>query len=140
MVAETYSFFGNFPQTCQTPYLEASTVRQHRAIPARKSMQPAQVAYGLIARSEAEVIGVAQDNLSPQCFQVFRMQGLDGSLGAHRHENGSGDIAVRQVQGAEACAGGVRFMKGKTHELRTNLAAKMGLPMASHCCWKSVLG
>ena len=134
MVAEAHTFLGDFAQACQTPYLKTATVCQHGAIPTGKAVQSAEIANGLVARSQAQVVGVAQNNLSSKCFQILGVRGLNRALCTHGHENGGRYLAVRQVQGAQACAAGVSFVQGETHELRTNLAAKMGLPMASHCC------
>ena len=110
VVAEAYAFLGNLTQARQTPHLEATGIGEHGLVPAGEGMQTTQVADGFIARAEAEVVGIAQDNLGTKGLQVFRVQGLYRALRAHRHEDGGGYIAVRQVQRAETSAAGVYFV------------------------------
>ena len=52
------------------------------------------------------MIGIAQNDLRADLFQVFRRHGLDRGLGAHRHEDRGFDVAV---QGGEPARAGMAF-------------------------------
>ena len=82
--------------------LEAATVGEDGAVPAHEAMQAAHLGDEVVAGTEGEVIGVAEDHVGAGRFELVRRQSLDGGLGADGHEDGRIDGAVRSVQPAEA--------------------------------------
>ena len=50
-----------------------------------------------------EVIGVGQDQLDVEFFQVARGNGFDASCRAYRSENGRRDVSVRCMQDSGSC-------------------------------------
>ena len=107
MVAEAHALLRNLAQASQAPYLEAAAVRQHGAVPPREGVQATEVADGFITRAQAEVVGVAEDDVGAERLQIFRVQGFNRALCAYGHEDGGGHITMGEVQGAESRPGGV---------------------------------
>jgi hypothetical protein len=70
-----------------TEHLVPTRIREDRARPGHEGVQPAQVAHQRSARTHGQVIGVGQDNLRPERFQIALGQRLHRGLRAHRHEH-----------------------------------------------------
>src|SRR2546425_11558923 len=64
------------------------------------------------ARTEHQVIGVAEDDFRSKLFQLLRRQRFDRGESADRHEDGRLDRTVRSDDLAAAC-GAVRLEKPK---------------------------
>ena len=84
-------------------------------------MEAARVRHHVHAGAQVEVVGVAEDDLRAVLLQVTRFERLDGTLGAHRHEDGGLDGTVRRPEDARARARmgvlGVNFEDSGLHEM-----------------------
>ena len=76
-------------------------------MPLHEIVQPAQVAHELVARTQVEVIGVAQDKSGVDVFEMFGRESLDGRLCANRREDRREQVAVRCSE--NACTGAFVF-------------------------------
>ena len=56
-----------------------------------------------MAGTQIQMIGIAQDNLSAAVSQIFRAQGFNRSLRAHRHKGGCINCAVRGDHFSQTC-------------------------------------
>ena len=72
-------------------HLVATRIREDGARPGHEGVQPAQVAHQPSPRTHSQVIGVGQNNLRAQRFQIAGGQRLDCGLRAHWHEHGRFD-------------------------------------------------
>ena len=82
------ALFGDFGQLFQAEYLEAAGIGEDWLVPVHEFMQSAEnAADQLMAGPDEEVVGVAKNDLRSQLQQVFRGDGFDRSLRAHRHKN-----------------------------------------------------
>src|SRR5690554_6311954 len=82
------------PKLGETHYLEAAAIGQDRSLPVHEAAQAAEAGYPLRARSQHEVIGVAQQYLCPASGNLLWQQSLDRAKRADRHESGGIDMAV----------------------------------------------
>jgi hypothetical protein len=95
--AESDTLGGDLPEGGQRKELIASGVGQDVALPAGKRVEPACGADDVDARSEVEVIGVAEYEVDAHLLQPLMRDGLDGSIGSDRHEERGFDRSVRQL-------------------------------------------
>ena len=93
-----HTVFGEFAQPREAEDLKAAGIGQDGPVPVHELVQPAAPGDHLVAGPHAQVIGVAEDDARTEVFQVLGADRLDRALGAHRHEDGSGDDAVGGVQ------------------------------------------
>src|SRR5689334_10317100 len=75
--------------------LEAAAIGEHRTAPAYEAMQAAELLYEVGAGAQVEMISVAQDDSGLEGFQFVRRDRFDAGLGAHGHEHGGFEVAVR---------------------------------------------
>ena len=75
-----------------------AAVGENRFVPADELMKPAATCDQLIARAQHQVIRIAEDDAGANLSKVLRSQGLNGALGADRHEHGCLDLAVCRPQ------------------------------------------
>src|SRR6266550_6071170 len=63
------------------------------------------------------MIGIGKDDFCAELFESFLGEALDGRLGAHGHEEGSFNCAMRRGQAAAARVRrvGLRYFKRKVH-------------------------
>ncbi|CDN43726.1 Uncharacterized protein BN871_DJ_00080 [Paenibacillus sp. P22] len=101
MGAEFDAFLGDLAHVAQREHLEAAAVRQNRAVPIHELVQAAGIADQVVARTEPQVIGVAENDMGVHFLELFRAHRLDGSLGADGHERRRLDDAVRGMDAAE---------------------------------------
>jgi hypothetical protein len=66
-------------------------------------VEPAAAGDGLLARTEVQVIGVAQDDARAGVDQMLLGDRLDGALSADGHEDRGLDRAVGRGQAAASC-------------------------------------
>ena len=96
--------------------LKASRVGEDRTIPVHELVQPAQLAYQLVARTQVQVIRVGEDHLRVHRAQVVGVQRLHGGERADRHECGRLDDAVRRDEASGARgAGGLLESEVEAH-------------------------
>ena len=79
----------------QAEHLKATAVGEDRVIPADEAVKPAPARDQLVAGPQEQVIGVAEDDLGAELFQVALAHRLDGALRADRHERRRLHHAVR---------------------------------------------
>ena len=85
-------------------HLETTAVGQHRAVETIELVQAARLLQHVEARSEVQVIGIAQNDLRLDVLlQLRQVHALDGTHGAHRHEDRRLYLPV--VGRYQACAG-----------------------------------
>ena len=82
-----HAFFADFAHCAQAPNLKPTRIGEDGLVPFFKSVQPAELAQHVQARTHPQVKGVTQNDLRAHLIQAARHHALDGSVGAHRHEN-----------------------------------------------------
>ena len=87
MGSKGYTFFGNLPQISQTEYLKTTTVSQNSSIPVHKLMQAASLLDQCGAWSKEKMVGIAEDNASPQFLYLFWRYALYRALSSYWHKN-----------------------------------------------------
>ena len=103
---EQDAFVGHLAEIAEAEDLEAAGIGQDGARPGHETVQAAQLADGLVARAEEQVIGVGQDDLGVELLDEIALgDALDRGLRAHRHEDRRLDVAVRRVEHAGARPG-----------------------------------
>ena len=98
--------------------LESAGVGEDRAIPAHEPMTSASPGHQIIARPQHEVIGVIQDDLTAGLPNVVGRQPLDRRFGAHGHEGGRVERAVRSCDAANACGSMAALMQNGKRQRR----------------------
>ena len=81
-------------------HLEAARIGEHGPPPGGEPVEPAHVADDLLAGTEVQVVGVAQDDLRAGALDVAGAQAADHAVGADRHEGRGLDGAVGQRERA----------------------------------------
>ena len=72
--------------------------------PADEAVQPAAPRDQIVAGTQVEMVGVAEENLGAERFEIAVRHALDGALRADRHERRRLDVAVRGRHHARARA------------------------------------
>ncbi len=75
-----------FRRLGKAEHLVAAAVGEDRPRPAAEAMQPAASRDQLVARTEIQVIRIAENHAGAGLFEVARSDGLHHPLGADRHE------------------------------------------------------
>ena len=90
-------------------------------------------AHQLDPGPQVEMIGVGQHDLGAEAAQRRRRDGLDGGLGADRHETRGEHLAVRGVQaaGAGPAAGGFELEAEGAGDRHDGASAPLQASMAS---------
>ena len=100
------------PEVAQADDLVAARVGQDRPLPGHELVQPAEPFDPFVARSQIQVVRVAQDDLGADLDQIVGIERLDRRVCAHRHEDRRLDVAVGRVDvaqtGARRSVGGRR--------------------------------
>ena len=73
---ERHAFVRNFSQRRKTKNLVPAGIRQNRAGPRHKPVQPAEFSNQLMARPQIKMIGVGEDDARAQFFERFVRQCL----------------------------------------------------------------
>jgi len=92
--AEAAALFGQLAHLREGKHLEAARVGEEGAVPSHEAVKPAGRRDDGRARSQQEVVGVAEDDLRAGLQKVARLQRLDGAERADIHENGGLNRAV----------------------------------------------
>src|SRR5215510_5841691 len=87
--------FAELSKPGQAKYLKPSAVGQDRPIPRHESMKPTQLIDRRVARSQIEVIGVAENYRRSSFLEHPFGEPLYGTLRNHRDENRRVDWTVR---------------------------------------------
>src|SRR5919198_175877 len=82
--------------------LKAARVREDGAAPAHEAVKAAELLDHVGARTEVEVVGVAEEDRRPELLQSLGVEAFDARLRTHRHEGGGGHVAVCGVEEAGA--------------------------------------
>lgn len=102
--AKLGALFAQLADARKGEHLEATAVGQHRAVEAVELVQAARLLQHVEARTEVQVVGVAQNDLRLDVLLQFsQVHTFDGAHSAYRHEDGSFDLPV--VGRYQACAG-----------------------------------
>ena len=99
---ETHALVGELDGVGMGEDLEAAGIREDRAVPVHEGMQAAELGDGVRTGAHGQVVGVGEHDLGAQVLDRLGGDALDVGLGAHGHEDGGLDIAVRRMQDARA--------------------------------------
>ena len=94
---------GQLAQLREAEDLVAPAVGEHRARPVHECVEPPEAQDPFVARTEVQVVGVAQDEAGTRGPDLFKGDRLDRPDRSHRHEDRGGDAAV---------AGGQKYRAG----------------------------
>ena len=89
---------GDGPSLGEAEDLKAAAVSQQRTVPADKPVETSPSRDQLVAGTEIEVIGIAEDDLGAAVGDVAVQGGFDGSLRADGHERRRVHEAVRGLE------------------------------------------
>src|SRR5438046_7754344 len=118
MRAEARALLINRPAIREAEHLVAAAVGQDRFCPADEAMQTAPARDEIVARTQVQMVRVAQQDLRAAGFEITMRDAFDGALRPDRHERRRLDVAVRGGQYAGARASlGVRDPESKRHVL-----------------------
>ena len=101
MRLEFGALLGDLPALGEAEHLVAAAVGEDRMRPADEAVQPATPGNQLVARTQVQVIGVAEDDLRADLLEVAMPHRLDRSLRPDRHEGRRLHDAVRRLELAE---------------------------------------
>ena len=106
MGAEVCSLFGEFAVGGKREHLEAAGVGENRAVPAVELVKASGFAQQVGARTQVQVVGIAQDYLGLDIVAHLRHQHpFDSAAGAYGHENRGFDFSVAGGYQSGACVG-----------------------------------
>jgi hypothetical protein len=120
MRPELRAFFADHAPLGEAEHLEAAAVGEHRARPADKPVQAAAARDQVVAGTEKQVVGVAEDDLRAERLEIGVAHRLHRALRADRHERRRLDHAVRRAKLAPA-GGAVGVRDGKAERRRQRL-------------------
>lgn len=75
-------------------HLKSTTIREDREIDIHEFMESAKSGYELMSGTEIEVIGIGEDDLTPNRLDLISIQSLDGRLCANRHKYRCFDVPM----------------------------------------------
>ena len=118
--------------------LEAAGVSEHGARPTDEAMQAAHAANGLVAGTQIEVVGVAEDDFGAERFEGVLRDGLDGSRVPTGMKTGVSTVWMGQIETAAAAAGGGfrENLKLRAHQrfYRGNVESESGARQLTISC------
>jgi len=106
VILEVDTLLGDPAGFGEGPDLKASRVGKERTIPGTEAVESTEFTDGFLPGTQPEVVGIAENDLGIEKAQFIGMQGLDRTLGAHRHEDRGFDCAVRGGESTAAGSGG----------------------------------
>ena len=83
-------------------HLKAAGIREDGPVPVHERVQAAQLGDGVRAGTHSQVVRVGEHDLGTQVPHRLGGDALDVGLGAHRHEDRRGHVAVRGMEHARA--------------------------------------
>jgi hypothetical protein len=126
MRPEGHAVLVDLAQVAQAHDLEAARVGEDRTVPVHEPVEATQASDPLVPGPKGEVVRVREDDGRADLVQVIGIERLDGRVGAHRHEHGCLDIAVRRRHHtgprAGAAVGGRRRRHPVVHRARYAMA------------------
>ena len=100
-----HALLGDLAQLCEAEHLKSAAVGEDGAVPAGKLVQTAHLCHQLVARTQMQMVGVAEHDLRTDVLQVMgRQAALDGAGGGNILECGG---LHRAVYGLELAPPGV---------------------------------
>ncbi len=110
MRLESDAFIGDFAQAGEAEDLIAAGIRQNRTGPRHEAVQTTEVLDQLVAGAHEEMVGIGKNDAGLKFVEeIALVQAFHGGLGADRHEDRGGDVAVFGVQDAGAGPGNGAF-------------------------------
>src|SRR5262249_32064924 len=104
VTSEFDALLSNRSSRCEAEDLVPSAVGQDRFWPSNEPMQAALPGDEVVAWPQVQVVGVAQQDLCTERFQIAVSDAFDRPLGADRHERRRVDLTVRGRHDAAARA------------------------------------
>ena len=118
MGSERDAFFFDFAAMAQRINLVAATVGQNGFVPAIKAVQTTRLLKNFYARSQVQMVGVAQNDLRANVFFQFPLvHSFYGAGSANGHKYGGFYHAMRRLNAA--CSGiavRIGMLKGKVKQ------------------------
>ena len=102
MRAERRALLRDLSEIAEAEHLKTAAVREDGTVPVHELVQTSRLAHKFHARSEEEMIGIAEDDPRTKIVQLVGRDTLDGRLCTHGHEDGCRKTAVRCVNHARA--------------------------------------
>jgi hypothetical protein len=102
MALEGHALFVELAQARERHDLEAAAVGQDRPLPADKIVQSAEPRNTLGARTQHQMIGIAEDDVGAKIPHLIEIHGLDRANGSDRHEGRRADRSARRQDLAAA--------------------------------------
>src|SRR3989338_1105455 len=102
MGSELDPLVGHFSHLGERKDLKAAGVGQDRLVPVDELVQAAGLSYQLMAGTQKEMIGIAEQYLRADLVDIPHRHRLDRPLRADRQKGGSVDDAMRSVELADA--------------------------------------
>ena len=97
MRAETHALFVDRAARGKAEHLVAAAVGEDRPSPADEAVQAAAPRDEVVARPQVQVVGIAEQDLRADRFEIAVGDTLHRALRADRHERGRLDLAVRRA-------------------------------------------
>ncbi len=97
-----HALLGDLAHLAERIHLKTARIGQDRPLPVHEIVQIAMRPDDLGAGPQPQVEGVAENDLGAQALQLFGRHGLDGAVGADRHECGGLDGPAAKMQAATA--------------------------------------
>ena len=96
MALEFDAFFVDATKAFEREHLEAAGIGEQRPIPCHELVKAAELLDDVLAGTDVQVVGVREDDLRADGFEIGGRQRADGRLRADRHEDRRRNDAVRQ--------------------------------------------
>ena len=130
MGVEGDAFLGDLAKFGQAEYLESATVCQDGPGPTGELMKPAHVRYDLIARTQMQMIGVAQHDLCADFFQI--------KCGKPAFDGGSGGD-ILESGGLNGTVNGYKFTAAGSALLFDKTVRHGSFSLSNVCCKKAAV-
>ena len=87
MRAKLDALFGDLTQLGKAEHLKTAAIGQDRLVPVHEFVQPTHLLHQIRTGANIQVIGIAQNDLRTDLFDLRRRHPLDRGLCADRHED-----------------------------------------------------
>ena len=99
---EGHSLVSDFSEGSQGKNLKSPRIREKVLVPQGKTVKSTSFFHNINSRPQVQVVGVGQENLKANFFQIILCHGLDGGTGSHWHEHGSANWAMGKLHDSSA--------------------------------------